>query len=113
MDFFGTGVDSVAQTQYGFRYYLSSGSATYQHFGTRNDAFYTLNYANTAINVGGVADPNYPNQNFFGTAYGYMQYMRFFLDYTPTTPDEFLNIALMDSASKMICRLMKAKLINI
>ncbi len=31
-----------------------------------------------------------------------MQYMRLFLDYTPTTADEFLNIALMDSENQII-----------
>jgi hypothetical protein len=100
--FFATGVNSVAQINYGFRYHLSSGSTTYQFLGSRSDSFYTLSNPNTALYVGGIADSNYVNGNEYGTANGYMQYMRLFLDYTPTTADEFLNIALMDSESKIV-----------
>jgi hypothetical protein len=101
-------VDSVAQMAYGIRYYLSSGSSTYQHIGSRSGSFYTLNYPQTALNVGGIADPSNPSYTYFGTAYGTIQYMRLFLDYAPTTADEFLNLALMDSASKIIVYLMRA-----
>ncbi len=87
---------------YGFRYYLSSGSSTYQYITSGSASYYTLSYPNTALYVGGLADLSYPGYAYFGSAYGTMQYVRLFLDYTPTTIDGFLNIALMDSASKII-----------
>lgn len=100
--FFSTGIDSVAQIQYGFRYRLNSGSSTYYYIGTRTKNFYTLNYPTTAFNVGGIADPDYPDTHF-GAAWGTLQYVRLFLDYAPTTADEFINIATMQSGSKINC----------
>lgn len=103
--FFATGVDSVARENCGFRYRLDSGLTTHSHLGCRTDDFFPLDDPEAGLNVGGIADPNYPPEDlvyFSQSAYAILQYVRLFLDYTPTTKDEFLNIALMESASEQI-----------
>lgn len=99
--FFGTGVDSVAKKNYGFRYYLNSESSSNYKLATRTKNFYTLNYPTAQLNIGGVAtDSGYP-ETHFGTTWGTLQYVRLFFDYTPTTVDEFINIATMEAGSKI------------
>ncbi len=98
--FFCTAVDSVVTMNYGFRYYTNTDLTTFQHFGTRSDNFYTLNYPSAQINLGGIADPYYTNTGTFANCYCTLQYFRFFMDYVPTTPDQMLNLAMMNPSSK-------------
>ena len=103
--FVGTSIDSVARKHYGFRYYTKTGAIVYQRFVNRTDNFYTLNYSNSQINIGGVADKeSYGEGHIFANCYCYLQYFRFFMDYTPSTTDEFRNLALMDPTSNLFIR---------
>lgn len=96
--FVGTGVDSVAGIHYGFRYHLNNGQPPHQYFGTRSASYYALDYPTTALNLGGITDPDYPDGGI-DRAYAYLQYVRLYLDYTPKTEEEFIKVALMESAS--------------
>ena len=99
------GIDSVAQQNCGFRYYLSAEHTTYSHLQCRTSDFYDLSDPNALLSVSGIADPDYRTDHlgyFSPSAYAILQYVRVFLDYTPTTEDEYLNIATMEPSSELI-----------
>ena len=100
--FFAATVDTVIKKHCGVRYYLNSASIHYNR-DCRDDDFYKLTDPNTIFNVGGVNDPRYPasDREIFANAYATLQYVRLCLDYVPTTQDEFLDLATMESACKV------------
>ena len=102
--FFATAVDASIGRNCGVRYYISGTSTVFYKHACRDDEFYSLTDSDTILNVGGIADSRYPasERPIFATAYGRLQYVRLCLDYVPTTQDEFLDLATMESASKTI-----------
>jgi len=102
--FVATGVDSVGKQNCGFRYHINDGATAFTKLACRSDDFYPLTDPDAILSISGIADPNFPPNElipFSTSAYAILQYVRLFLDYTPTTKDEFLNIALMEPASKI------------
>lgn len=78
--------------QYGFRYTLESTSSQIVRFGSRSPKglFYDLTINGTYY-LGG--DPWIPPGNCW------LQYVRLYIDYVSTTPDEITSLALMDSGN--------------
>ena len=96
-------VETTPQKQYGFRYTLSSTSTRTIAFNNReppSGSFYQLQI-NATIFIGG--DDFFRNN---GNNFEYWQQsVRLYLNYSPQTQNEFINLAIMDTGNILILQI--------
>ena len=93
--FLSTSIDATTNTQYGYRYYPSSGGSIQGLFKslTPSGALYTIAPSTTVYWGGGSSGVD---------CSCIIQYVRIYIDYAANAADQVLNLALMDPSSKII-----------
>lgn len=94
--FLALSTSTTSQKQTGFRYTLTSTSTRTIHLETISGSFYDMEIDGT-IFIGG--------DSWYNTANALQQYVRFYLNYYPSTEDEFINLATMDTGTILMLQL--------